>query len=81
MRAIPLFDIYSLSSAMGKSILFRKSNEFMHDVNDANADVLVLTLGKHGETWTAKNRERIRRRIITQLGAVVNSSSPRSQDV
>jgi N-acetylglucosaminyldiphosphoundecaprenol N-acetyl-beta-D-mannosaminyltransferase len=48
-------------------------NEFIEEINSANADFLVAALGaKKGQLWLQENRDRLRIPVRAHLGATVN---------
>jgi N-acetylglucosaminyldiphosphoundecaprenol N-acetyl-beta-D-mannosaminyltransferase len=50
-------------------------SEYLERVNEASPDFLVLSLGKHGKPWIVRNSAKIKKGIISHLGAVINFSA------
>ena len=55
------------------SIEDMSSSEIIHQINQSNADFIVVSIGaKKGQAWIEKNRKNLEAPIIGGLGAVVN---------
>jgi N-acetylglucosaminyldiphosphoundecaprenol N-acetyl-beta-D-mannosaminyltransferase len=55
------------------SIEDMSSESLLHDINDSDADFLVVALGaKKGQAWIMLNRNRLQVPVVSHLGAVVN---------
>ncbi|MDB0047303.1 WecB/TagA/CpsF family glycosyltransferase [Porticoccaceae bacterium] len=62
----------ALNPGMG-SVESMSSDEIIEQINAANPDFLVVSLGaKKGQQWIMHNRERLNASVISHLGAVVN---------
>jgi len=52
-------------------------SSYIEQINRADPDLLVLSLGKQGKPWILENARKIHRGVVSHLGAVVNFTAER----